>query len=309
MDEQIDESKARAKAEGFLIAASVARSAHQEWVRRHDALKEWQTKELKGVVSDDVNIATDKTFINYVRSHAEQDEEMLKEFKALTTRFTMAKGDTMQREIYRIFKKTFQNMCSRPTVVADKDDKHNEAIVCGSYGFAKRYNVQASEIHGFSQLASIFDRREQVAQGMLEHRTLRKWKVRFDKFCELVPDLKAMADDAMSLKLEKPIMMPIERSNSREVPKLGDKIVFEEHSLFRIEEDTGQKNYYGGYVQIYDTNITSYETAIVYYQLRPMLKDLLEKYKAAIKPMVEKSESALENLKAEFGRFIFMESV
>lgn len=304
MDESVNERVEQARVipvkqrvHEFVTAASVERS-------KKDSLE--QTKEWVDSVIDG---AKDKAFREEVQKMYDVPEvkQSVKELFECSQRVWDLRRGGLSNKIFSIFMKTFKNLSSRPIEVTNTESGRGVRVVCGKQGFAVRFNVQSSQISNYDHLNRfVFAQKDEIAKNMLEHRSLRKWRPYFLKFCDIVPDVSFFEGNIV-VHLEKPIILP-ERRFHLDKPPLADKCVIDGTNMHFRGVDEDERISYTLSDDDFGEKMGGRD-ALVLVQLYEHIPKIARDFKAIAEPEIRKANDAVAKLESEFGRFILLNDV
>ena len=303
VENQTIERNAR-KLRGFISTSGEAIGRWKKWEESVEGVRQAQKD------------AEDEEFIKMAVSMIKVDGELLAEARMLAKRYMDATGETFRNEILRIFKVAFKNTRARNILIYEptKDEDGRTKVTIGPDGFGMRYNVQSKPVERFADVGYITQRKDEIIKGLKKNNMTEQAKM-FKKFCDMIPEI----DDKLSIvDIDiRPIVLPKGDLNEAKPPMIVAKMYFcgDAQLKFPMKQRWGDafyELYYDGkerYTRGKYTSILQWDDALVYMQISPHMNEYVQRYKEKVNPSIEKSETAIDALRKEFGRQLLVEAI
>lgn len=260
------------------------------------------SKVLKGKVenADKLKKKYNDVIVRTAKKAMKEDMKMLDEARTILLKLEELTGSTFKRKIRDMFIVGFKGSGSRNTLLFTPEDCGYKCpkIVIGPEGFQMRPYVQARPMGNFEEIQFIVNHKAEIIKVMKSKRNLKKSVAKFEKFCELMPEI--VQGNQSLISIGKEVLVPRESDYRSSLPfKVINKMCFMSQQSFGVIEK-GDKNEHRSHIR-YD-DYADWDDAVAYLQMRDMIPDALAKLKLTAMPAIESAEDAIEKIQDLFGR-------
>lgn len=248
----------------------------------------------------------------------EEDAVFVRPVSDLMSEMAGYRREKVQSDLLRVFKTVFRGMRSITKPVAKYGSGEKSAICIGKNGFGLRHNIMSMEIQRFDEVVKICAARVEIVES-LQKMKMHAWAEKFEKFCQLVPDMEQFKSGEYSFKLSPKVLMPVsDRKNLAEHQHVADMLNVEwyENGYNRSAEIRFQLSYDGSYGRssesieyvwkVDDWKDLKYDDVIMYLQLRSQLQKICKDVEKQLTEQLVKVRVMFEEFKKAFGRELLL---
>jgi len=278
------------------------KQAREEYDRQRNELDN-EKERIKGKLSKKCN--------EVMKGDLKELHGLMLAAKSLHEQLGSGKGD----EIYKVFKAIFQNMCAKTIDVHPHKDYNNPGVTVGKFGFGLKHNKVSRKVESVGGMMTVVKFATEISAELRKYHHMIKWAVKLDLFVSLLPGEWIFKSHDARLELQQPVLIP--SYSDFEIGKFV-KLAYntgyqnDVRSFLMLEYDDGRepdKRRVQEFQLELSKNDLSWDTSIVWLQLRDELLQRKDELIALVDSQVTTANEAVGKLKSTFMKDIMLNDV